>query len=338
MRTHLLVPIVVGLLATLPLTAQIVGSSAAVTSPLTSSGYNCWSQSSWNQSAPVGPLAAGLTGLTGSSWNLGSASLAASASGSGGLCTFSLPGSYASSGGEVEVTLFSVFDTAVMVSVAGTVSGPSTGGGPLPVGGFSNFSAKVDGLPLASAMSGGSGPSSVNQSTTVMVGPAGVVLSLKIGSTISGGFGSSGSTSVNVNLGWSQLDSAAVFSVPGGCAAPTSTPSFVATGLPIIGTTIEADILQAQGPSPLGFAMFGLEQASIPLDSIGMPGCFAMQPMFLAFVAQPTGPNELHLSVTLPNDPGFMGVMLYSQAFTQALGVNANNLVAGDGLHWRLGN
>lgn len=335
MHTNLLARVAIGLLAASPLTSQIVGSSAAVTSPLTSSGYNCWSQSSWNHSVPVGPLAAGVTGLTGSSWTLGSGSLAASASGSGGLCSFYLPASYASAGGQVQVTLFSPFDTAVMVSVAGSVSGPSTGGGPLPVGGFSNFSAKVDGVTLGSAMSGGSGPSSVNQSTQVMVGPAGVVLSLQIGSTISGGFGSSGSTSVSVNLSWSELDSAAVISVPGGCASPT--PTFVATGLPIIGTSMEADILQAQGPSPLGFAMFGLEQATIPLDSIGMPGCNAMQPMFMAFVAQPTGPNELHLSVPLPNHAWLIGVMLYSQAFTQAIGVNPNNLVAGDALHWRLG-
>ena len=83
--------------------------------------------------------------------------------------------------------------------------------------------------------------------------------------------------------------------------------------------------------------MFGLEQASISLDSIGMPGCYAMQPMFMAFVAQPTGPNELHLSVPLPNQPWLIGVLLYSQAFTQALGANPNNLVVGNGLHWRLG-
>ena len=215
--------------------------------------------------------------------------------------------------------------------------GPAASGGPLSVGGSSSFTAKVDGATLGSASSGGAGPNSVSQSTIVMVGPAGVVLSLQINSGISGGAGSSGSTAVNVNFSWSQLDVAAVTSVPGGCAPPTPTPSFVATALPIIGASIEADILQAQGPSPLGFVMFGLEQASISLDSIGMPGCSAMQPMFLAFVAQPTGPNELHVSVPLPNQPWLVGVMLYSQAFTQALGINQNNLVAGGGLHWRLG-
>ncbi|MEC8253499.1 MAG: hypothetical protein VX044_09810 [Planctomycetota bacterium] len=332
------VPITLTLLAMSgSLVAQVVGSSSAVTSPLSSSGYNCWTQTGWNQAVPVGTLSAGATSMPGVTWNLAASSLSGSAAGSGGLCSFWTPPSYFSASGAVEVTLASPFDTAVLVSVAGSVSGPSTGGGPLPVGGASSFSAKVDGVTLASIVSGGSGPSSANQSTLVTVGPAGVVLSLQVNSSISGSFGSSGSTSTNVTLSWSQFDAAAVTSVPGGCAAPTPTPTFVAAGLPIIGATIEADILQAQGPSPLGFVMFGLQQAMIPLDSIGMPGCFASQPMFLAFVAQPTGPSALHVSVALPNQPWLVGVMLYSQAFTQALGVNANDLVAGNSLHWRLG-
>ena len=319
------------------LAAQVVGSSATVTSPLTSNGYNCWTQAGWNQAVPVGPLGPGVTSMPGVTWNLGASSLSASASGSGGLCSFWTPPSSFSASGAVEVTLVSPFDTAVMVSVAGGTSGPPSSGGPLPIGGASSFTAKVGGATLASVGSGGSGPSSANQSTLVTVGPAGVVLSLQINSSISGSFGSSGSTSANVTLSWSQFDAAAVTSVPGGCAAPTPTPTFVAAGLPIIGATIEADILQAQGPSPLGFVMFGLEQAMIPLDTIGMPGCHAMQPLFLAFVAQPTGPNELHLSVALPNQPWLVGVMLYSQAFSQALGVNANDLVASNSLRWRLG-
>ena len=35
--------------------AQVVGSSGAVTSPLSSSGYNCWTQAGWNQAVPIGP-------------------------------------------------------------------------------------------------------------------------------------------------------------------------------------------------------------------------------------------------------------------------------------------
>lgn len=323
------------LAASLP--AQIVSSSANVTSALTSSGYDCWAQQGWNQSVPVGPLPSGATSMTGATWTYGASSLSASASGYGGLCTFYTPAAYASSNGTVQVTLTAPLETVVLVSVNGSVSGPSTGGGPLGVGGSSSFHAKVDGVTLANIISGGSGPTSANQSTWLTVGPAGVVLSLSIHSSISGGFGSSGSTSVNATMNWTPLNAAAVTSVPGGCTAPTPQPQFVATGLPIIGATLNADILQAQGPSPLGFVMFGTQQATIPLDSIGMPGCFAMQPMFLALVAQPTGPNELQISVPLPNQPWLVGVMLYSQAFTQALGVNANDLVAGNALHWRLG-
>ncbi|MEC8253669.1 MAG: hypothetical protein VYA51_05235 [Planctomycetota bacterium] len=43
------VPITLTLLAmTGSLVAQVVGSSSAVTSPLSSSGYNCWTQIGWN--------------------------------------------------------------------------------------------------------------------------------------------------------------------------------------------------------------------------------------------------------------------------------------------------
>ena len=331
-------PLLIALaLTTSSLSAQIVGASANVTSPLTSNGYNCWSQSGWSQTVPAGPLSAGATSMPGVTWTTGASSLSASASGYGGLCNFYTPASYFSANGTVQVTLVSPLETVVQVSVNGSVTGPSTGSGPLGVGGSSSFSAKVDGVTLASIVSGGSGPTSANQTTLVTVGPAGVVLSLAINSSISGSFGSSGTTSVATTMSWSQLDAASVTSVPGGCTAPTPQPSFVATGLPIIGATLDADILQAQGPSPLGFVMFGLQQATIPLDSIGMPGCVAMQPMFLALVAQPTGPNELSISVPLPNQPWLIGAMLYSQAFSQALGVNANDLVAGNALHWRLG-
>ena len=125
--------------------------------------------------------------------------------------------------------------------------------------------------------------------------------------------------------------------MPGGCAPPTANPLFVETGLPLLGGSIEADLLQAQGPSPLGFVMFGLESAAIPLDGIGMPGCTALQTEFISLVAQPTGANELHVSVPIPNQPWLIGVQLYSQGFTQALGVNARELLASNGLVWRIG-
>ena len=83
------------------LAAQVVGSSATVTSPLTSNGYNCWTQAGWNQAVPVGPLGPGVTSMPGVTWNLGASSLSASASGSGGLCSFwTPPSSFSASGAE----------------------------------------------------------------------------------------------------------------------------------------------------------------------------------------------------------------------------------------------
>ena len=113
---------------------------------------------------------------------------------------------------------------------------------------------------------------------------------------------------------------------------------FVAKGPARIGGLLDADILNAQGPSPLGFVMFGLQRAVIPLNVINMPGCAALQSKCVCLIATLVGLNELHITVPLPNQPFLVGGMLYSQAFTQALGVNQSDLVAGNALHWQLGN
>jgi len=312
-------------------TAQALSASVAVVSALHSSGYDC-ATGPWNQTIPVGPLAAGVTSVPDVTWNLGASSLSVAASGSAIACVpcWPCPGhSSIYSTGTIDVTLSSPYDTDVLIAINGSVSATSNG--------TARWRVAVDGVDVAD-LDANYGLSATNQSMVVTVGPAGVDLRFWILNIVGlGAFQGPGSTSVNGNLSWSQLDAASVTSVPGGCAPPTSTPTFAAAGLPILGSSIEADILQAQGPAPLGLVMFGLEQAMIPLDSYGMPGCNAMQSLYLTYFAQPTGPSELHLSVPLPNDPGLAGVRLYSQAFTQALGANALGLVAGNALHWHLG-
>ena len=320
-----------------PITAQVLNSSTSIASPLQSAGWNCTWQYQWNQSVPIGPLAPGVTqlagswqGLPGVTLDLGASSLDVSADGVGTSCPWApipIP-SNSLSYGTVEVFLSSPYDTDVEISISGYVNG----------GGVNTFDVSLDGAYAANISSAPGVPHSTNQTLVVNVGPTGVALRASFHCQIAGYVpGQTGIATLSGSVSWSQLDAAAVTAAPGGCAPPTATPTFAAAGLPIIGSSIEADILQAQGPSPIGFAMFGLEQATTPLDSIGMPGCVAMQTLDLTVFAQPTGTNALHVSVPLPNDPGLAGVMLYSQAFTQALGSNALGLVAGDGLHWRLG-
>ena len=321
-----------------PLTAQLITRTAVVTAPLTSQGFNCYNQTSWNNSVPTGPLSPGSTGVTGMNWSLGTSTLAVTASGSSYLCSFFSPAGYASSSGGVTVTLTSPFDTVVAITASGGASSSGgSGSGPLPTGGgVANGSVVVDGVTMFSvSATQGSSPSQTRQ---VVVGPAGVQIRVQAAASASYSFGGATGANLSMVVGWTQVDGANVVSVPGGCAAPTAIPTFVANGPARIGGLLDADILNAQGPSPLGFVMFGLQQAAIPLNVINMPGCTALQSKWVCLIATPVGPNELHITVPMPNQPFLVGVMLYSQAFTQALGVNQNDLVAGNALHWQLGN
>ena len=74
-----------------PLAAQLITRTAVVTAPLTSQGFNCYNQTSWNNSVPTGPLSPGSTGVTGMNWSLGTSTLAVTASGSSYLCSFFSP-------------------------------------------------------------------------------------------------------------------------------------------------------------------------------------------------------------------------------------------------------
>ena len=152
--------------------SQAVSASAVVDWELRSSGYNCIRQNSWNQTVPLGPLAAGVTSLTNFDWTLGASSLSFTSSGVGASCGFYSPPTGFSNQGSVIVTLVSPFTTVVEVTVTGSASGPSGGSGPISLG-SSISSVEIDGALFASLTPGGG---SVNQTTQVVVGPAGVEL------------------------------------------------------------------------------------------------------------------------------------------------------------------
>lgn len=321
--------VLLALLVLAPLPAQVVTATGAVTSTLTSSGVDCFSQTYWSEQVPVGPLPPGGASMSHCTWATSPSSLVLTASCTAGVCTFTGQPGYCSFGGAVTMTLTAPFDVAVEI----TASGGSGAGG---ASGASGATSLYVGGQLA-AYTSVNGTAPLSGSTVVVVGPSGVDVELVHSSSLNTSQLGYSLLLTYCTVTWAPLDAAAVTSVPGGCAPPTATPLFVETGLPHVGGSIEADLLQAQGPSPLGFVMFGLEQALIPLASIGMPGCDALQTEFFSLVAQPTGPNELHISVPIPNQPWLVGLQLYSQAFTQALGVNPRQLVSGNGLVWRIG-
>ena len=216
--------------------------TTALSNTSTTVGTNCQFQTLANY-WPVGALPTGGAFVGSPDYVATASSLTLSASGFTGLGA-GWPGSGCgplptgfSHAGAVTVLLTAPYDVAVEVSVTGATSHVSLGG---ITGSTEVF---VDGS-LLGAMGVGSG-ASVNQTSQVLVGPSGVQLRLAY---------SASAQAVGVHLfltdctvTWAPLDAAAVTSVPGGCAPPTANPLFVETGLPRVGGSIEADLVQARG-------------------------------------------------------------------------------------------
>ncbi|MDP6423323.1 MAG: hypothetical protein QGG14_01160 [Planctomycetota bacterium] len=125
-----------------------------------------------------------------------------------------------------------------------------------------------------------------------------------------------------------------------GCAGNLKAqPELVATALPAIGKNLGMRLQSLPANAP-GILFLGLDDKKllgvIPLPfelvPFGMPGCFLSQdvPITIGFAADASG--TLNLAAPLPNDPNFIGVPLFWQAFVIAVGANAGNAVLTNGL------
>lgn len=121
-------------------------------------------------------------------------------------------------------------------------------------------------------------------------------------------------------------------------SADNAQPLALASTLPQLGTTLTFTTTQFPASSLLGLQMLGLQHIDpgVPLDLIGMPGCFqhasldVMYPMF-------PGAQQGTYAMAVPNNPALMGFQMSGQSVAFVNGVNAAGLVTSNGLQITVG-
>ena len=121
-----------------------------------------------------------------------------------------------------------------------------------------------------------------------------------------------------------------------GCGSPAL--GFVpdANGRPLLGQTGSATIVDV--PTPVVGVAVGWSSLSVPLDTIGMPGCTLLQSIdILGLGTAPLTPSTSSFSLAIPSVPSLIGTHLYIQAYAFAPGVNPLQIVISNGIDWLLG-
>jgi hypothetical protein len=126
-----------------------------------------------------------------------------------------------------------------------------------------------------------------------------------------------------------------------GCGSPAL--SLVPLAPPSIGTTARAAITNvpsAAAVMSVGFnnTAFGPFTLPLTLVGFGMTGCdlWTSADLFGLGVAF-TSPTTATFDQPLPNNPAFVGLHLYLQAFAIAPGANPGQIIASNGLDWIVG-
>lgn len=128
-----------------------------------------------------------------------------------------------------------------------------------------------------------------------------------------------------------------------GCGSPNLGLQRHATLRPLVGQTCGATIVNS--PSIIaGVTMgwsnqfYGPFALPVPLDSIGMSGCMLWHSAeIIGLGASPVTPNTLSFAFTIPNQSALLGSHVYLQAYALAPGQNPLQVVASNGIDWRLG-
>lgn len=135
------------------------------------------------------------------------------------------------------------------------------------------------------------------------------------------------------------------FAVPFGvgCGNPALGLSRVGAALPVIGQAAQATL--SNTPSPLAFVALGMSKEwfgpfplPVTLAGIGMPGCHLLQSAeVVSEPTTPTGPTTALYSFAIPNSLAIVGMHVFLQAWAFAPGANPGQLIASNGLDWRIG-
>ena len=108
---------------------------------------------------------------------------------------------------------------------------------------------------------------------------------------------------------------------------------------PIVGTTIQHMVSPVDSATPFGGLVLSLVQALPPIDlaPYGMPGCFAHTSGGVNQLWFPAGAASVSIPLTIPNDPGLMGVQIVSQSYAWSPPLTPLGLIASNGLLLLLG-
>jgi hypothetical protein len=83
--------------------------------------------------------------------------------------------------------------------------------------------------------------------------------------------------------------------------------------------------------------MAGASVLPMPLDPIGMPGCWLVADAGLATLPMVPGSAAAAVSIAIPNAPGLVGLQLFAQGWATAPGINVAGIVTSNGLRIRVG-
>lgn len=128
-----------------------------------------------------------------------------------------------------------------------------------------------------------------------------------------------------------------------GCAGSLGVPTMVAApgSRPVLGSTLSVDL----GNVPLGVAIMavGLSNTSLPpftlpfdLAQFGMPGCLLRTDAQVTSIVAGV-PPQANWTLSVPNNPGLQGLILYNQAFVVDPTANLAGLTITPGGRIRLG-
>lgn len=116
-----------------------------------------------------------------------------------------------------------------------------------------------------------------------------------------------------------------------GCVTPNA-PLLALGARPVIGTTMDFQTSNIQPGTLLNFHMFGFtpDPVGFPLASFGLPGCSLYLQLGSPISTSVSVVNAglATLSIPLPNDPSYSGIVLYSQSAPMTSGANAGGFYA----------
>jgi len=111
----------------------------------------------------------------------------------------------------------------------------------------------------------------------------------------------------------------------------------VATSRPVLGSSQSVRVDHIRPGTALGVLCVGLMPAVVDLGVIGMPGCTRWSTWDVTHLLLPNGSPSVSWQMAIPNNPGFLGLVLYEQAAMFSAGMNPLGIVTSNAIAAALG-